>query len=102
MQTLGVSGSEIIGYAHNHPVNEYCRSRGPLGFDERRRNAYPSVNDWNAIDGLVPTEYRDNVTIYVLGCDSQMRAFPYAQRNQAERDREQGAAPPAPIAPEEC
>lgn len=99
---FGISGQDFLGFAHNHPSDEYCPSTGALGFDEERTNAYPSENDWNTIDFFVPEAFRGNVTLFVLGCDDEMRAYPYADRANAERLRDQRSRPPEPINPLNC
>lgn len=102
MTDFNIPGSDLIGYSHNHPSDIYCSSSGAMGFDEERANSYPSANDWNAVDSLVPAEFRVGITLFILGCDNQMRSFKYTERAQAERDRDQRTRPPAPIAPQGC
>lgn len=70
LQSLNATVSQMVGTIHNHPCTN---------FDWANPNTNsPSIGDWEGADARVaagadPTRY----TLYIMGCDGTMRAFPY-------------------------
>ncbi len=103
LSQFGINASQIVGFNHNHPSNHYCASGGLQGQDEIRRNSYPSDNDWALADQLVNLGADPNVlSLFVVGCDDQMREFRYRDRADAKRAADRLDPPPPPVQPEGC
>lgn len=102
IQAQNIQYSEIEGFAHNHPNGPYCNQQGWSIQEKglaRAINSYPSLNDWIYADGIVGANpsVADSFTLYITGCDNELRAYPYSNR-EYYRDQVQRLNPP-PLQP---
>lgn len=103
MSEFGIGMGDVLGLNHNHPRNEYCDAADSYTRNlQTTANAYPSDNDWNAADAFVNGGADPNFSLYVAGCDGEVREFPYSGRNGYRQDRNAGRTPPPPVQPEGC
>ncbi|RZJ01488.1 MAG: hypothetical protein EON90_02595 [Brevundimonas sp.] len=102
--TYGVAPGSLLGFVHNHPSDVYCGSADSYTQNlQRLTNQYPSEPDWAAADVMVSNGDPNTFVLYIVGCDNELRAFPYRDREEfkAERAKTNPKTHP-PVQPQGC
>lgn len=103
LSEFSINASNITGFNHNHPADEYCNGSGDLLRSQEIENGYPSVNDWVFADALVGAGANpDELTLFIADCDGVLRGFPYSQKIEFQEMFDRKQPPPPPINPENC
>lgn len=104
MSTYGYGYADVMGVQHNHPSNAYCDgSTLAERRDQQTQNAYPSIPDFVFAEQLVGGGANAlELTLYIVGCDGEMRAFQYSNRAAIEQARDRRSPPPPPMETPEC